>query len=105
MFPSLEEGDPQVTYHAAGCGLPVIATPMGAGNIIKDGRNGLVVKPLDVDGLAQAIARLAGSPDLRRRLGAQAALDAQEFTYERVGAARAGILRNLLDAKTDASGG
>ena len=27
--PSLEEGDPLVTYEAAGCGLPVVTTPMG----------------------------------------------------------------------------
>lgn len=96
VFPSLEEGDPQVTYQAAGCGLPIIATPMGGGNLLRDGVNGLLVQPYDIDGLAQAIARLANAPDLRRQLGAQAAKDAQNFTYEKVGAERARILSGLL---------
>ena len=34
VFPTLEEGGPQVTYEAAGCGLPIITTPMGMANII-----------------------------------------------------------------------
>jgi len=99
VFPSLEEGDPQVTYQAAGCGLPVIATPMGGGNIIRDGVNGLVVKPHDIDGLAEAISRLANLPELRKRLGQQAAKDAQNYTYEKVGNERARILSGLLAAR------
>jgi glycosyltransferase involved in cell wall biosynthesis len=96
VFPSLEEGDPQVTYQAAGCGLPVITTAMGSASIIKNGFNGLIVKPYDVDGLADAISRLASSPELRRRLGTQGARDAQNYTYERVGLERAKILCSTL---------
>jgi glycosyltransferase involved in cell wall biosynthesis len=99
VIPSLEEGDPQVTYQAAGYGLPLIATPMGGGNILRDGINGLMVQPYDVDGLAAAITRLANSPELRKRLGARAAIDARSYTYERVGLERARILRGLLDAR------
>jgi glycosyltransferase involved in cell wall biosynthesis len=96
LFPSLEEGDPQVTYEAAGCGLPVITTPMGSANIIKDGINGLVVQPYNVDALAEAIFRLANSPDLRRRMGMQAASDALRFTYSEIGRQRAKMLSNLI---------
>jgi glycosyltransferase involved in cell wall biosynthesis len=104
VFPSLEEGDPQVTYQAAGCGLPIIATPMGGGNLLRDGVNGLLVQPYDVDGLAAAIARLAKSPELRKRLGAQAAIDAKNYTYEKVGLERAKLLNSVLDARTRSSG-
>lgn len=100
VFPSLAEGDPQVTYEAAGCGLPVIATPMGSAQIIRDGVNGLVVGPYDIDGLAEAISRLARSPELRRRLGQQAAKDALDFTYDKIGKRRAAILSGLLPACT-----
>jgi glycosyltransferase involved in cell wall biosynthesis len=99
ILPSLEEGDPQVTYQAAGCGLPIIATPMGGGNLLKDGVNGLLVQPYDIDGLAAAIARLANSPELRRRLGMQAAVDAKAYTYEKVGLQRAKLLSSLLEAR------
>ena len=58
VFPTLEEGGPQVVYEAAGAGLPIITTPMGRGRIVEDGVNGLVVDPGDVAGLAAAIAQL-----------------------------------------------
>lgn len=99
VFPTLEEGGPQVTYEAAGCGLPVITSPMGAGRIIKTDVNGLVVEPDDVDGLAQAISQLASSQEIRDRLGRQAAIDAQQFTYERIGRERSTLLRGLLDRR------
>jgi glycosyltransferase involved in cell wall biosynthesis len=100
VFPSLEEGDPLVTYEAAACGLPVITTLMGRANIIKDGINGLLVDPYDVDGLARAISLLANSPELRNRLARQAAKDALNYTYERVGNERARILSGLLAARS-----
>jgi len=103
VFPTLEEGDPLVTYEAAGCGLPIVTTLMGSANIIKHDVNGLVVSPYDVDGLAQAISRLANSPELRNRLALQAAKDAQNYTYERVGSERARILSGLLAARPGAS--
>ena len=45
-FPSLEEGDPLVTYEACGCGLPIITTPMGAGRVVRHNREGFVDRPL-----------------------------------------------------------
>ncbi len=98
VFPTLEEGGPQVTYEAAGCGLPIITTPMGMANMIEDGINGIVVRPHDVDGLADAISLLASSADLRARLARQAMIDAERFTYEKVGVERAKMLKALLPA-------
>jgi glycosyltransferase involved in cell wall biosynthesis len=100
VLPSIEEGDPLVTYEAAGCGLPVVATPMGSANIVKHGVNGLIVQPYDIDGLAQAISRLANSPELRNRLAQQAAKDAQNYTVEKIGKERAAILRHVLDERS-----
>lgn len=96
VFPTLEEGDPQVTYEAAGCELPVITTPMGRANIITDGTNGLLVAPYDVDGLAAAISRLSRDDEFRARLARQAAADAQNYTYETIGPERAQILSRLF---------
>jgi glycosyltransferase involved in cell wall biosynthesis len=96
IFPSLEEGGPQVTYEAAGFGLPIITTPMGAGRIIKNGINGFVIEPYDIEGVASAIVRLAESKELRQRLGERAKLDAQHYTYERVGLDRGTKMARLL---------
>ena len=99
VLPSLEEGDPLVTYEAAGCGLAVITTPMGSANIVEHGVNGLVVEPYDVEGLARSISLLAENIDLRKRLAAQAAQDARRYTTDKIGAERARLLKNLLGAR------
>jgi glycosyltransferase involved in cell wall biosynthesis len=49
--------------------VPVVATASGSIPFVVGG-GGLLVPPYDVDALAGAIHRLAGDPDLRRRLGA-----------------------------------
>lgn len=96
VFPTLEEGGPQVTYEAAGCGLPVITTPMGAGRIIRHNVNGFIVEPNDIEGLAKAIVQLADSKELCNRFSRQAVFDAQQFTYEKIGLARSAQLKILL---------
>lgn len=95
VFPTLEEGGPQVTYEAAGSGLPVITTPMGAARLVADGRTGLVVDAAAPDQLAVAIRTLAQDAPLRRALGAGAREAAAEFSYDRVGARRGALLTGL----------
>jgi len=71
--------------------------PRGAAyRLIVNGVNGIVVRPFDIDGLADGIARLAGDPDLRHRLALRAAEDAWNYTYERVGLERAQVLSKLI---------
>ena len=44
-------GSPLVSYEALGTALPVVTTPMGAGEIARHGQEGLVVAPHDQDAL------------------------------------------------------
>ena len=98
VFPSLEEGGPQVTYEAAAHGLPLIVTPMGGGWIAKDaaqdGANAIVVPPADSSALTEALIRLHEDDDLRRTLGAQALADAPYYGWDQVADRRR---RALLD--------
>lgn len=96
VFPSLEEGGPQVTYEAAAYGLPLLVTPMGGGWIAKHGVNALVVPAADVDALAQALTQLHASEDLRLSFGAQAGRDAQNYTWDRVADRRRQALLNFV---------
>ena len=88
VFPTLEEGGPQVTYEAAGCGLPIITTPMGAGRLVEHGRSGIIVQAGNREELTKALCMLANDPDLRRRYGLTARADAAAFDYRHVGLAR-----------------
>lgn len=84
VFPSLEEGGPQVTYEAAAYGLPLIVTPMGGGWIARDGINGFLVPPADSAALAEALTRMHASEELRLSLGTQALADAPSYGWEQV---------------------
>lgn len=70
MLPSLYEAFPLVVLEAMTYGKPVVASCVGdIPSIVKNGVNGLLVKPNDIDGLVQAIARLYEDPDLRKNMG------------------------------------
>lgn len=96
VFPSLEEGGPQVTYEAAAHGLPLVVTEVGGGRIAADGRNALVVPPGDAMALRAAMARLAGDAALRARLGAAARADAPRFDWPVVARERLELLAAAL---------
>ena len=81
VFPSIEEGGPLVTLEAAGAGLPIITTPMGATRLVRDGETGLVVPASDPTALAAAIRRLAADPALRRSFGAAARRASADYVY------------------------
>lgn len=96
IFPTHEEGGPQVTYEAAGAGLPIITTPMGAARLVNDGSSGLIVPAGSISDLVSSIRLLHEQPDLRRTYGHAAKEASARFTYDMVGLGRAEQLRRLL---------
>jgi glycosyltransferase involved in cell wall biosynthesis len=72
-LPSERDGVPMALLEAMAAGLPVVATGVGGiGDLVVDGETGVLVAPGDPPALAAALASLAGSEDLRHRLGAAA---------------------------------
>jgi glycosyltransferase involved in cell wall biosynthesis len=79
VFPTLDDAFPSSVVEAMSCGLPVIATPVGAiGEIVRDGQNGLLIQPGDGDGLLQALDTLLGDSELARQLGQRARITAHD---------------------------
>lgn len=69
LMPSWEEPFGLVAAEAMAAGVPVIAGRAGGLlEVVQDEVNGLLVPPRDADALAEAVLRLAGDDDLRRRL-------------------------------------
>ena len=70
LLPSANEGTPVSAIEALAGGKPVVATRVGGvPDVVRDGEDGFLVDPGNVDGLAERLALLAADPDLRRRLG------------------------------------
>ena len=69
-LPSFAEGLPVVLMEALATGLPVVTTPIaGIGELVEDGRTGLLTAPGRSDLLAAALTRLHRDPSLREELG------------------------------------
>ena len=70
VLSSDHEGCPNVVIEAMAVRRPVVTTPAGdAGVLVEDGVNGYVVPFDDVEAMADRMARLAKSLELRRRFG------------------------------------
>lgn len=82
VFPSLFEGSAVVTYEALACGLPCIVTP-AAGSVVREGHDGFLVPPRDVETLAARMELLGSSPLVRADLAASARARAEAFDWTR----------------------
>ncbi len=85
LLPSWEEPFGRALIEAMALEVPVIATDVGGPReIVRDGREGLLLAPREPARWASAIARLAQDPELAVRMGRAGRERAQrEFTTER----------------------
>jgi glycosyltransferase involved in cell wall biosynthesis len=75
----------RVLFEAMASGTAIVATNSGGTpEIVRDGLEGILVPPNDLDALARAMGRLIEDSDLRARLGQGGVARVQaEFTVER----------------------
>jgi colanic acid/amylovoran biosynthesis glycosyltransferase len=70
---SFAEGIPVVLMEAMAMGIPCVTTYVaGIPELIRDGIDGLLVAPSDLDGLVEALAKLMGDVSLRERIATSA---------------------------------
>lgn len=86
-----------VLIEALACGKPVVASMIpGYDEVLRNGRDGILVPPNDPGALADAIVRLLGSPDLRDGLSRNALARAREFTWPTVARRVESVYRRLV---------
>jgi glycosyltransferase involved in cell wall biosynthesis len=84
LLTSAWENLPHSVVEALAVGTPVVATAVGGvPEVVRDGENGLLVAPGDVDALADAIRRVS-EPGLRGALAAKAAGSVAELDEQRL---------------------
>jgi glycosyltransferase involved in cell wall biosynthesis len=96
ILPSLEEGSPLVSYEALGASLPLVASPMGAGEIVEDRKEGLVIDPHDQEAFAAAIRSMVEDGESRARMAAAAKAKASRYTWNLVASRRREILLRAI---------
>lgn len=96
VLPSIEEGSPLVTYLALGASLPMLVSPMGAGGVVQDGKEGIVLDPHDVQEFAEALKKLADNPELREKMAKASGRTAHNYTWDKVAARRRTLLLEKL---------
>jgi len=101
ILTSANEGTPVVAIEALAAGRPVVATRVGGvPDVVSDGEDGFLVDVGDVGGIADALARLAQDPELRRKMGERGrALVVPRYRVERLVGDMDSLYRELLTEK------
>ncbi|HLG07643.1 MAG TPA: glycosyltransferase [Gaiellaceae bacterium] len=101
VLPSVNEGTPVSAIEALASGTPVVATRVGGvPDVVRDGVDGFLVEPGELETAADRLAALAADPGLRARFGEAG----RSRVLERYSVARLvddvdRLYRSLLEAK------
>ena len=97
IMPSHYESFGMVALEAMACGTPVVASQVGGlAFLIQDGVTGYVVPGGDPIALSERLTQLISQPELRRRLGEQAAAYARDYAWENIVARILDLYQDLI---------
>lgn len=96
VFPSLEEGDPRITYEAADAGLPLAVSSVGGGRMVADTGCGLLLDPYSPPSILEAIRTLGEDAALRAEWGHKARAAVADYDWSRVGRRRVALLEDAF---------
>ncbi|MBM3135601.1 MAG: glycosyltransferase family 4 protein, partial [Chloroflexi bacterium] len=94
VFPSLYEGFGLPPLEAMACGTPVVCSNASSLPEVC-GEAALLVEPMDVQGLAQAMERVLSDEPLRATLRARGLAQAAKFSWERAARETLAVYREV----------
>ena len=105
VLPSVNEGTPVSAIESLASGTPVVANRVGGvPDVVRDGLDGFLVEPGDVEGAASRLADLAADPERRAQLGESGRRRVlRRYSVERLVDDVDRLYRSLLESKGLAS--
>lgn len=102
VMPSHYESFGMVALEAMACGTPVVASQVGGlAFLVQDGQTGYVVPDGDPRALGDRLRMLLSQPELRRKLGEQAAVYAKNYAWTEIAGRILEVYNDLIcDRKT-----
>ena len=95
IFPSLYEGFGLPPLEALACGTPVVGSDVASlPEVVGDA--GVLLAPDDVEGMAEALIRLASDESFRREMSRRALDQAARFSWDRTARATLRVYRGVL---------
>jgi glycosyltransferase involved in cell wall biosynthesis len=101
VFPTHEEGGPQVTFEAAGCGLALVVSEMGAAGAFRDATDAIVLDPYAHDAWVATLRNLDRDRDLLLRYQRAARQRAADYTWHKVARRRLAMLQARFGTAAD----
>jgi D-inositol-3-phosphate glycosyltransferase len=100
VMPSHYESFGMVALEAMACGTPVVASQVGGlAFLVQNGQTGFVVPDGDPLALAEKLTRIITQPELRERLGQQAAAYARSYDWEIIADQMLDLYQDALSAR------
>ena len=93
------EGVPKVLIEAMACARPIVTTDMpGCRHLVKEKRNGLLVRPKNVDDLEKALKLLLNNPSMCKKMGREGRFIAEkDYSLEKVIKETLNVYKELLN--------
>ena len=82
-LPTTSEGSCNAIIEAMACGLPIISSRLPFNEDILNDKNAVLIDPMNVEELKDAIIKLKSNQLFRRKIAANALADSENFTLQR----------------------